>query len=82
MSYIVKVESSFYLEVSDKLYKSLLMSDYNSVDFALNNCFKNNKRQLIEADVECLFDTTMDDNKGDFFRICDRLEELKQKEEE
>mgnify|MGYP003150233783 CR=1 FL=1 len=77
MSNIIKVQASFYLEVSDKLAESLSMRDYDVLEFVLSNCFKNNTRRVIEADFEHLLDTSDKNNTGDFSRICDSLEELK-----
>ena len=62
MSNIIKVQASFYLEVSDKLARSLSMRDYDVIEFALSNCFKNNKRKLIEADFEHLLNTSDKNN--------------------
>jgi len=78
MSNIIKVQASFYLEVSDKLSESLSMRDYDVLEFVLSNCFKNNKRKLIKADFEHLLNTSDKNNMGDFSRICDSLEELKE----
>ena len=50
MSKIVEVTATIRLKISDKLSEELAQSDSNH-DFVLRNCFRNNARVVLDANV-------------------------------
>ena len=79
MSNIIKVESSFYVNVSDKLNASLLSGASDESRFITANCFRNNNRQLINSKIDYYLNTHIG-VYDDFFIVADNLlkiEELK-----
>ena len=78
MSKVIKVQASFYVNVSDKLGASLSSGASDRDRFVSANCFRNNTRRLIDSSIEHLLDTSNKNTHKDFFNICDSLEELKE----